>query len=169
MISRNLMDIEKSCICVFKGLKKFLTQVVSTGSYYLSTLDVNQSQDLPQVLLRHLSNYLRTVPPIHPLYSSQIDHPVPAPCSYECLVSFHYCPIPCCIAYLTYRLNRNFQAAYWFCFNCWLLTHNFCKKVKKESHLIVNFAKLNSLQTHFISVIAKLKTPEMCRENFREI
>ena len=84
------MDIEKSCICVFKGLKKFLTQVVSTGSYYLSTLDVNQSQDLPQVLLRHLSNYLRTVPPIHPLYSSQIDHPVPAPCSYECLVSFHY-------------------------------------------------------------------------------
>ncbi len=30
-----------------------------------------------QVFLRHLSNRLRTVPPIHPLYSRQIDHPVP--------------------------------------------------------------------------------------------
>ena len=34
--------------------------------------------------------------------------------------------------------------------------------------LIVNFAKLNSLQTQFFSAIAKLKTREMCRENFRE-
>ena len=75
------MDIEKSCICVFKGPKQFLTQGVSTRSYHLSTLDVNQCQDSPQVLLRHLSNHLRTVPPIHPLYSRQIDHPVPAPCS----------------------------------------------------------------------------------------
>ena len=31
------------------------------------------------------------------------------------------------------------------------------------------FAKLNSLQTQFFSAIAKLKTREMCRENFREI
>ena len=75
------MDIEKSYICVFKGPKQFLTQGVSTRSYHLSTLDVNQCQDSPQVLLRHLSNHLRTVPPIHPLYSRQIDHPVPAPCS----------------------------------------------------------------------------------------
>ena len=59
------MNIEKSCICVFKGFKQFLTQgQVSTWSYCLSSLDVNQSQDSPQVLLRHLSNYLRTVPPI---------------------------------------------------------------------------------------------------------
>ena len=77
MILRNLMDIEKSSICVFKGAKQFLTQGVSTRSYHLSTLDVNQCQDSPQVLLRHLSNHLRTVPPIHPLYSLRIDHPVP--------------------------------------------------------------------------------------------
>ena len=31
----------KSCICVFKGAKQFLTQGVSTRSYHLSTLDVN--------------------------------------------------------------------------------------------------------------------------------
>ena len=35
--------------------------------------------------------------------------------------------------------------------------------------LIVNFAKLNSLETQFFPAIAKLKTREMCRENFREI
>ena len=73
------MDIEKSCICVFKGPKQFLTQGVSTRSYHLSTLDVNL--DSPQVLLRRLSNHLHTVPPIHPLFIRQIDHPVPAPCS----------------------------------------------------------------------------------------
>ena len=67
------MDIEKSCICVFKGPKQFLTQGVSTRSYHLSTVDVNQCQDSPQVLRQHLSNHLRTVPPIHPLYSRQID------------------------------------------------------------------------------------------------
>ena len=60
------MDVEKSCICVFKGPKQFLTQVVSTRSYHLSTLDVNQCQDSPQVLLRHLSNHL----PLNPLHSS---------------------------------------------------------------------------------------------------
>lgn len=68
------MDIEKSCSGVFKGPKQFLTQGVSTRSYHLSTLDVNQCQDSPQVVLR-------TVPPKYPLYSRQIDHPVPAPCS----------------------------------------------------------------------------------------
>ena len=61
------MDKQKSCICVFKGPKQFLTQGVSTRSYHLSTLDVNQCQDSPQVLLGHLSNHLRAVPPIHPL------------------------------------------------------------------------------------------------------
>ena len=45
---------------------------VSTRSYYLSTLDVNQCQDPPQILLPHLSNHLHTVPPIHPFYSRQI-------------------------------------------------------------------------------------------------
>ena len=45
---------------------------VSTRSYYLSTLDVNQCQDQPQILLPHLSNHLHTVPPIHPLHSRQI-------------------------------------------------------------------------------------------------
>ena len=75
------MDIEESCTCVFKETKQFLTQSVITKSYHLSTLDVNQCHDSPQVLLRHLSNHLGTVPPIHPLYSRQIDHPVPAPCS----------------------------------------------------------------------------------------
>ena len=45
---------------------------VSTRSYYLSTLDVNQCQDPPQILLPHLSNHLHTVPPIHPLHSRQI-------------------------------------------------------------------------------------------------
>ena len=69
------MDREKSCSGVFKGPKQFLTQGVSTRSYHLSTLNVNQCQDSPQVLLRHLSNHLRTVPPIHPLYNRQIDHP----------------------------------------------------------------------------------------------
>lgn len=70
---------QKNQVFVFKGLKQFLTQGVSTRSYHLSTLDVNQCQDLPQVL-RHLSNHLRTVPPIHPLYSHQIKRPVSAPC-----------------------------------------------------------------------------------------
>ena len=74
------MDIEKSCICVFKGPRQFLTQVISTRSYHLSTLNVNQCQHSAQVLLRHLSNHLRTVPAIHPLYSRQIYHPAPAPC-----------------------------------------------------------------------------------------
>ena len=31
----------KSCICVFKGPKQFLTQGVIARSYHLSTLDVN--------------------------------------------------------------------------------------------------------------------------------
>ena len=39
----------------------------------------------------------------------------------------------------------------------------FCKK---EGHLIVNFAKLNSLQIQFFCAIAKLKTREIkSREN----
>ena len=46
-------------------------------------------------------------------------------CSYECLVYFHYCPVPCCIFHFTYH-----QTAYWFCSNCWL-TYNFWKKEKK--------------------------------------
>ena len=46
-------------------------------------------------------------------------------------------------------------------FQLMILTYNFCKKGKK-SNLIVNFAKLNSLQTQFFSAIAKLKTREMC-------
>ena len=76
------MDIAKSCICVFKDPKQFLTQgVYSTRSYHLSTLDVNPCQNSPQVLLWHLSNHLSTVPPIHPLYSRHIDHPVPVPYS----------------------------------------------------------------------------------------
>ena len=63
------MDIEKSCIWrVFKGPKQFLTQGVSTRSYHLSILDVNQCQDLPQVFLQHLSNHLHTVSPIHPIH-----------------------------------------------------------------------------------------------------
>ena len=28
-------------------------------------------------------------------------------CSYECLVSFHYCPVPWCIVHFTYHLNRD--------------------------------------------------------------
>ena len=68
-------------MCVFKGPKQFLTQGVSTRSYHLSTLDVNQCQDSPQGFLRHPSNHLHTVPPIHPLYSRQIGHHVPAPSS----------------------------------------------------------------------------------------
>ena len=76
MLWEQELDIEKSCICVFKGPKQFCTR-----SYHLSTLNVNQCQDSPQVLFRHPSNHLRTVPPIHPLYSRQIDHPVQAPSS----------------------------------------------------------------------------------------
>ena len=52
--------------------------------------------------------------------------------SYECLISFHYCPVPCFIDHFTYHLNMNFQTAYWLCLDCrcrWL-TYNFCKKEK---------------------------------------
>ena len=94
------MDIEKSCICVFKGPKQFLTQGVSTRSYHLATLDVNQRQDSPQVLLRHLSNHLHTVPPIHPLYSRQIDHPVPAPP--PCLI---FPLLPCSLVYRPFHIS----------------------------------------------------------------
>ena len=50
---------------------------------------------------------------------------------------------------------------------CVQLTYNFWTNWKNN----VNFAKLNSLQTQFFSAIAKLKTREMCWENFcdREI
>ena len=37
----------KTCVCVFKGPKQFLTQGVSTRSYYLSTSDANQCQGWP--------------------------------------------------------------------------------------------------------------------------
>ena len=31
--------------------------------------------------------------------------------SYECFVSFHYCPVPWCIVHFTYHLNRNFKTS----------------------------------------------------------
>jgi len=65
LISRNLIDVEKSCIFVFEG--------VSTRSYYLSTLDIIQCQDPPQVLPLHFNNHLRTAPSIHPFYSRQVN------------------------------------------------------------------------------------------------
>ena len=55
------MDIEKSCICVFKGPKQFLKQVVSTRSNHLSTLDVNQCQDSSQVLRKNKKTFFITV------------------------------------------------------------------------------------------------------------
>ena len=116
------MDIaEKSLICVFKGPKQFLTQGVSTRNYHLLTLDVTQCQDSPQVLLRHLSNHLRTVPPIQ--YSRQIDHPVPrAPSGVQLRVSCIFPLLPCFLLYCPFHISPqtdgNFFTAYWFCFNC---------------------------------------------------
>ena len=98
------MDIEKSCICVLKGPKQFLTQCVGTRSYHLSTLNANQCQDSPQVLLRHLSNHLRTVPPIYPLYSRQIDHPVTAPCSVLLRLSCIFPLLPCSLVYRPFHI-----------------------------------------------------------------
>ena len=50
-------------------------------------------------------NYLRTVPPIHPLYSRQIDHPVPAPCGVWLRVSCIFPLLPCSLVYRPFHIS----------------------------------------------------------------